>query len=174
MFDTMTFTKLLGGFAGTLLIFLLGKTAAESIYHVGGEGHGEVEQAYVIPVTEEGAGGAEEAEEGPDFEVVFASADPAAGEGVFRNCRSCHSVEPGENMTGPTLYGVVGRAVDTVEGYDYSGALEEHADVWSPENLNAFLTDPRGYAPGTKMSYAGLRSPEDRANLIAWLDSLDG
>ncbi|WP_373355686.1 cytochrome c family protein [Pseudoroseicyclus sp. CXY001] len=172
MFDTMTFTKLLGGFAGTFLIFLLGKWVAEEVYMVGG--HGEHEQAYVIAVPESGEGGDAPVEEGPAFEEVYANADPAAGEGVFRNCRSCHSVEPGENMTGPTLFGVVGRAVDAVEGYAYSGALEEHADVWSPENLNAFLEDPRGFAPGTKMTYSGLRSVEDRANIIAWLDSLDG
>ena len=171
MFDTMTSTKLLGGFAGTFLIFLLGKWVAEEVYHVGG--HGEHEQAYVIEVADPDAD-AGPVEEGPSFEEVYASADPAAGEGVFRNCRSCHSIEPGTNMTGPTLYGVVGREVDTVPDYAYSGALEEHADVWSPENLDAFLADPQGYAPGTKMTYSGLRSAEDRANIIAWLDTLDG
>ncbi|NDU99756.1 c-type cytochrome [Pseudoroseicyclus tamaricis] len=171
MFDTMTLTKLLGGFAGTFLVFLLGNWAAESVYHVGG--HGESEQAYVIEVVDDADAGAEE-EEGPAFEEVYASADPAAGEGLFRNCRSCHAVEPGENMTGPTLYGVVGRPVDAVDGYAYSGALEEHADVWTPENLSAFLENPQGFAPGTKMTYAGMRSVQDRADIIAWLDSLDG
>ena len=100
-------------------------------------------------------------------------ADASAGEGVFRNCRACHSLEPGQNGTGPTLYGVVGRAVDAVEGYSYSGALEQVADVWDPEHLNGFLENPREYAPGTKMAYNGLRSVEDRANLIAYLDTLD-
>ncbi|MGZ9810964.1 c-type cytochrome [Pseudoroseicyclus sp. H15] len=172
MFDTMTFTKVLGGFAGTFLVFLLGKWVAEEVYHVGSH-DGDV-QAYVVEVPEEGADTGEVADEGPTFEEVYANADPAAGEGVFRNCRSCHSIEPDTNMTGPTLYGVVGRGVDTVAGYSYSGALEEHADVWTPEVLNAFLTDPQGFAPGTKMSYAGLRSIQDRANIIAWLDTLDG
>ena len=65
------------------------------------------------------------------------------------------------------------RAVDAAEGYGYSGALEQAADVWTPENLYAFLEDPRGYAPGNKMSFSGLKKPEDRADLIAYLDSLD-
>ena len=171
MFDTMTLTKIVGGFCGTFLVFLLGGWVAESIYH--GGGHGEGEQAYVIEVPD--SAGAEEAvaEVEVPFAEVFAMADASAGEGVFRNCRACHSLEPGQNGTGPTLYGVVGRAVDAVEGYSYSGALEQVADVWDPEHLNGFLENPREYAPGTKMAFNGLRSVEDRANLIAYLDTLD-
>lgn len=172
MFDTMTMTKVVGGFCGALLVFLLGGWAAETIYHSAG-GHGEGEQAYVIEV--EGAeGGDEAAEEGPPFEELFASADPAAGEGLWRGCRSCHALEDGANGTGPHLYGVVGRPVASVAGFNYSGALVEAADVWTPENLNGFLENPRGYAPGTAMSYSGMRSAQDRANLIAYLDSIDG
>ena len=171
MFDTMTLTKVLGGFCGALLIFLLGGWGAEIIYHQGGHGE-EGEQGFLIAV-EESDGEAAPEEEGPAFEELFAAADPSSGEGVFRACQGCHAVEPGVNGTGPSLYGVVGREVDSVEGYEYSGALEEVADVWTPENLNHFLEDPRGWAPGTKMTYNGLRSAEDRADLIAWLDSLD-
>jgi cytochrome c len=76
-------------------------------------------------------------------------------------------------MTGPSLYGVVGRDVGSVDGFNYSGSLSAVADVWTPENLNAFLENPRGYAPGTSMSYNGMRNIEDRADLIAYLDSLD-
>jgi hypothetical protein len=68
----------------------------------------------------------------------------------------------------------VGRDVGTAEGYNYSGALSEAADVWTPENLRAFLENPAGYAPGTSMGYSGLKDVEDRANLIAYLDSIDG
>ncbi len=169
MFDTMTLTKIVGGFCGALLVFLLGAWAAETIYHVGGHGE-EGEQAYSIEVPE--GGGEEEAEEEVPFEEVFASADPAAGERVFGKCRACHNID-GSNAVGPHLDGVVGREVDAVDGYSYSGALEEVADVWSPENLNGFLQDPRGYAPGTKMSFNGLPSVEDRANVIAYLDGTD-
>lgn len=169
MFDTMTLTKIVGGFCGTLLIFLLGGWAAELIYH--GGGHGDEQQAYVIE-TDEGEGDAP-AEEVP-FSEVFASADAGAGERVFGKCRACHQLEDGANAVGPHLYGLVGREVASVSGYSYSGALKPVADVWSPENLDGFLEDPRGWAPGTKMSFNGLAKVEDRANLIAYLQTIGG
>lgn len=177
MFDTMTLTKIVGAGCGALLVFLLGGWAAETLYHtpeVHAEEGEEVHQAYVIPV-EEGGSGEEVVEEGPPFVEVFAAADPAAGEGEFRPCSACHALEAGDNRTGPYLYGVVGRAVQAADGYtDYSGALIEVAEVWTPEELNGFLADPGGYAPGTSMNFNGIREVEDRANLIAYLDSLDG
>jgi cytochrome c len=170
----MTLTKIVGGFCGTFLIFLLGNWAGELVYHVGGDGHGEeVHQAYSIDTGEEEGAGDEPVEE-VDFATVYAAADPAAGEGLFRACRACHKVEDGANGTGPHLYGVVGRAIDGVAGYNYSGALTQVGEVWTPENLSAFLEDPRGTAPGTKMTYNGMKDVQDRADLIAWLDSLDG
>lgn len=171
MFDTMTMTKIVGGFCGAFLVFLLGGWAAELIYH-GSGGHGEDHaQGYLIEVADAG-GEAEEAEPEVPFEEVFASADPAAGEGLWRNCRSCHALEDGENGTGPHLYGVVGRDISSVDGFNYSGALVAVAEVWTPENLNGFLENPKGWAPGTAMGYNGMRSVEDRANLIAYLDTI--
>lgn len=169
MLDTMTLTKVLGGLCGALLIFLLGSWGSSIIY--GSYGYRNIEQAYVIPVDSDEAV-AEAVEEGPSFEEVFASADAAAGEELWRNCAACHAVEPGVNGTGPYLHGVVGREVAAVDGFNYSGALEPQADVWTPEHLNAFLEDPRGWAPGTSMGYNGMRRIGDRANLIAYLETL--
>ena len=169
MFDTMTLTKIVGGFCGSLLVFLLGAWAAEEIYHVGGGHGGEHEQAYTIPVEDDGA--VEVEEEGPVFEEVLASADVGAGERVFGKCRACHNLD-GTNATGPHLDGVVDREVGAVAGFNYSGALSENFDIWAPENLNVFLENPRGAAPGTTMSFAGLSSVEDRANVIAYLASV--
>lgn len=173
MFDTMTITKTVGAFCGTFLVFLLGGWAAELIYHSGDGDHGgDVAQAYTIEVA--AAEGDDPVEEGPPFEEVYAMADAAAGESKFRPCSACHQLEQGANGVGPYLYGVVGRPVDSATGYtDYSGVLELAADVWTPENLNAFLENPSAYAPGTKMNYGGMRKVEDRADLIAYLDSLD-
>ena len=171
MFDTMTLTKIIGGLCGTLLVFLLGGWVAESIYHGGGSHGYDHEAAYVI--KPEASGAEEEVVVEVPFEEVFAMAVAADGEGVFRNCRACHSLEPGVNGTGPSLYGVVGRDVGTEADFGYSGALSEVAQVWDPATLNAFLEAPKTYAPGTSMSYNGLRGAEDRANLIAYLDSLD-
>ncbi len=170
MFDTMTMTKTLGALCGSLLVFLLVGWLSESIY-VGG-GHGEHEQAYVIAV----AGAETEAapvEEGPDFAEVFLTADAEAGAGLFRACQSCHALEAGKNGTGPYLLGVVGRAPGTAEGFRYSAGFSELNAGWTPEELNHFLTGPKAYAPNTAMSYNGMRSMTDRANLIAYLDSLD-
>ena len=174
MFDTMTLTKVIGGLCGTFLVFMLGGWAAELVY-VGAGGHEEhAEQGYLIEVPEGGGTEVASAEPEVSFEEAFAAADAAAGEGVFRNCRSCHALADGENGVGPTLYNVVGRDIDSISGYDYSGALEQVADVWTEENLYHFLQDPQGWAPGTKMSYKGLKDASDRANLIAYLATNPG
>lgn len=169
MFDTMTMTKLVGGLCGTFLVFLLGAWLAEEIYH---SGHYDDHQAYTIEV-EGGDSGEEEAEEEVDFAVIFASASAEEGEGLWRACRSCHALEPGQHGTGPALHGVVNRPVQFYDDFGYSGALIEAAEVWTPEELNAFLEKPSTYAPGTAMSYNGMRDVEDRANLIAYLETFN-
>ncbi|MGJ5619917.1 c-type cytochrome [Sulfitobacter sp. MF3-043] len=166
MFDTMTITKVAAGLFGAWLILLLGKWAGSEMYHA--EAHGE--PSYVIEVVDAG-GDSEEAE--VDFGELLAVADIAKGEKVFKKCSACHKVENGTNAVGPHLYGVVGRPVDAAEGFSYSGALEKVADVWTPEHLNGFLANPKGYAPGTTMGFAGLKKIEERADVIAYLDSLD-
>jgi cytochrome c len=181
MLDTMTATKVTGALCGALLIFLLGKWAAEEVYHVGlahggyGDDDHGVKQAYMIEV--EGADDQMEEvveEADPPVAELLAVADISKGEGEWKSCRSCHSNEAGGRGSGPYLHGVVGRAVGAVDGFGYSGALVAVADTWTPEALYEFLKDPKGYAPGTKMNFKGISDPQDRANLIAWLDSLDG
>jgi cytochrome c len=168
--DTMTFTKAAGALCGALLVFLLGKWAAEELYHVGGHG----EQAYVIETDEGGDEAAQEEESGPGIMEVMASADPDAGANVFRQCQACHKLEEGANATGPYLYGVVGRDIAAASGFGYSDALSGKEGEWTVENLSAFLENPKGWAPGTIMGYAGLRDIEDRADVIAYLDASDG
>ncbi|WP_415921949.1 c-type cytochrome [Tateyamaria sp. SN6-1] len=168
MFDTMTFTKIAASVCGALLVFLLGKWAADELYHVGGHG----EQAYVIDT-----GADEPAEEVVEvaFADVYAAADAGAGARIFRQCSACHKLEDGANGTGPHLYNVVGRDVGSVADYGaYSGALSEVAEVWTVDVLNEFLENPSGYAPGTSMAYRGVKDIEDRANLIAYLESAGG
>ncbi|CUH52405.1 cytochrome c family protein [Shimia sp. R11_0] len=175
MFDTMTITKVVGALCGTLLVFMLGGWAAEALYHTGpsGHGHGEAKQAYVIEV-EGGDEAAAEVDEGPTLEELLASADVDKGAKVFGKCKACHKLDDGANGTGPHLYAVVNRQVDSVAGFNYSGALEAVADTWSPENLDGFLTNPKKFAPGTKMSFSGLKKATDRANLIAYLETIGG
>ncbi|WP_085865408.1 c-type cytochrome [Pseudooctadecabacter jejudonensis] len=171
MFDTMTLTKALGGLCGTLLVFLLGGWVAEGIYHSGGHGHGDHAQSYTIEVAS-ADDAAEEVDEGPAFAEVYAAASAADGESQWRACSACHALEDGVNGVGPHLYGIVGRDVAAVDGYGYSGNLIAVNDVWTAEELNAFLEKPSSYAPGTAMGYNGMRRIEDRANLIAYLATI--
>lgn len=173
MFDTMTLTKVMGALCGAFLVFLLGKFVAEELY-ASRVGHhdGEVVQGYLIDTGGDDA--PVEEETGPSFDEVYASADAGKGERVFNKCKACHKVEDGANSTGPYLYNVVGRDVGAASGFGYSGALDAVADVWTPEHLTAFLENPAGYAPGTSMSFAGLKSVEDRANVIAYLATFGG
>lgn len=172
MFDTMTLTKAGGAFCGMLLVFLLGNWAAETLYSTEAGGHGDEHvQAYVIETGDSDAGATEE--EGPDFATLLASADVDSGAKVFGKCKACHKID-GSNATGPHLDGVVDRAVGTVDGFSYSGAMSAVFETWTPDNLNAFLESPKSAAPGTKMSFAGLRKAEDRADLVAYLQSLGG
>jgi len=124
---------------------------------------------YPIEAADEGG-----ADAGPTFMQVMATADAAAGEKIFAKCTSCHTIEQGgSNGIGPNLYGVVGEEIGKgVGGFAFSSALSEHGGTWTFEELNQWLTSPRAYAPGTKMSFAGLSSMEDRANVIAYLNSM--
>lgn len=97
--------------------------------------------------------------------------DAAAGKRVFNSCRACHSLTAGQNKVGPSLAGVVGREAGAVEGYAYSQAVKEAKITWNQENLDKYLENPRGFLPGTKMVFVGVKKPEDRRNLIAYLQN---
>ena len=171
MFDTMTLTKATGAVCGSLLVYLFASWAADALYSTAPASHGgeEVAQAYSIDTGAEAP--AEAAEEGPAFAEVFAAADPAAGEKVFGKCKACHKLD-GTDGTGPHLNGVVNRAAASIAGFGYSDGMKAVTEPWTPEHLDAFLTNPKGLVAGTKMSFAGLPKVQDRANLIAYLATL--
>ena len=172
MFNTMTLTKTVGSLCAALLVLLLGGLAARSLYNVGGgEEEGQL-AGYEILIEEEEVEEVEVVAEVP-FAEILAAADPADGQALWRSCASCHAVDPGLNRTGPSLFGVVGRDIGAAEGFGYSDTLASLEGNWTPEMLNGFLENPRGFAPGTTMSFNGFRDAEDRAAMIAYLDSLD-
>ncbi|QNP43814.1 cytochrome c family protein [Sphingomonas daechungensis] len=120
-------------------------------------------------VVEEGAGAAE-AEKPIAF--YLASADPAAGEQVFKKCTACHNADQGgANALGPNLWDVLGEPVGKGKGFPFSPALSGVGGTWNWDNMNAWLTSPKKFAPGTKMTFAGLSNPQDRANVIAFLNA---
>lgn len=109
-----------------------------------------------------------------DVVAMIASAEEAAGEAVGKKCATCHTFDlNGANKIGPNLWNVLNRPIASHGGFSYSDALKgKSGDKWTYENLNHFLTNPKDFAPGTKMTFAGLKSPQDRANLIRYLRSL--
>lgn len=98
-----------------------------------------------------------------------ADGDPVAGKTVANKCMVCHSFTAGENRIGPSLAGVVGRKSGTIPNYNYSPAMKNIGLTWTPDVLDKYLTSPKAVVPGTKMIFAGLPTPADRANVIAFL-----
>lgn len=104
--------------------------------------------------------------------LAQAAGDAAAGEAVFkRTCAVCHTAEEGKNKIGPSLYGVVGRHSASLSGYTYSDAMKKADKTWDDQTLDTYLTNPRELVPGTKMIFVGLKSEEDRKNVIAFLET---
>ncbi|MBF9032709.1 c-type cytochrome [Rhodobacterales bacterium HKCCE2091] len=170
MFDTMTITKIGGGFLGAVLVFMLGGWAASGLYSTepSAGGHGEEHvPGYSIEVASSDAPASDEP--AVPFADVYAAADPDAGARVWRQCQACHALD-GANGVGPHLDGVVGRDIASVDGFGYSDALLALEGNWDPEHISEFILSPRNYAPGTAMSFNGLSDVEDRANVIAYIE----
>ncbi|WP_299322419.1 cytochrome c family protein [Parasphingopyxis sp.] len=97
--------------------------------------------------------------------------DATAGEAVFAQCRTCHVMDPGVNRTGPSLHNIVGREAGQVEGFNYTDANANSGIVWTPEKLFQYLENPARIIPNTRMAFAGLPEAQDRADLIAYLET---
>ena len=109
--------------------------------------------------------------ESGDIMALFASTSAAEGEKVFKKCAACHSInEGGSNKIGPALWGVLGRSVGSVPDYKYSKAMASYGKNWSFEEMNGFLIKPKDWIKGTKMSFAGLKSANDRAAVILFMN----
>jgi len=131
------------------------------------------ENVYKIEVADAGTSGAAEAKkkepEKPITEML-ASADVKKGAKVFGKCKGCHDDHKGgANKVGPELWNVLGRKIAGREGFAYSDALKKHDGVWDYTKLDHWLKDPKDFAPGTKMTFAGLKKASDRANIILYL-----
>ncbi len=166
--NTMEITKLVGGFCGALLVFLLINTAAHAIFNTESE-----TVAFEVEGADTGGAGGEDAAEAVDVAALVSAADVAKGETIFKKCAACHKLD-GANAVGPHLNGVVGRPVASVGDFSYSDGMHAHGGDWTPDALFAFLANPKKVVSGTKMSFAGLPKPEDRADVIAFLEQHGG
>jgi len=103
--------------------------------------------------------------------ALFASTSATEGAKVFKKCAACHSIaEDGGNKIGPALWGVLGRPAGSIPDYKYSKAMAAHGKSWSFEEMNGFLTKPKGWIKGTKMSFAGLKNAKERAAVILYMN----
>jgi cytochrome c len=172
--DSFQLNKLAGAFLGTVFILMSVGIISDSLF----DSPAPEKPGYLIEAAEaaapaEGGGGAAAAPE--PIAPLLAAADPAAGEKVFKKCAACHTPDKGgANKVGPNLWGIVGRAAAAHEGFSYSAPLKEFAagGAWDYEKLSSFITAPKAYIKGTAMGFAGLKKPDERANLIAYLRTL--
>ena len=107
-----------------------------------------------------------------DIMTLFASASVADGEKIFKKCAACHSItKGGKNKIGPALYNVLSRQSGALPDYKYSKAMITFAKKWTPQEIDGFLTKPKEWVKGTKMAYAGLKDPKERASLILYMNN---
>ena len=168
--NTHEFNKIAGAVLAAMLTAVVAGQIAGALINV----HELEKNVYTVGGAEEDmAAVADEAavdDAAGSILLLLVDADPAAGGKVAKKCASCHSFDDGgPTKVGPNLWNIVGAPVANAAGFDYSGALTELGGEWSYERLDRFLTQPRAFAPGTKMSFAGVKKTEDRVNLIAWL-----
>ncbi len=162
-FNTIAGWALFAGIVG------LGLTTVSSHYFNADKPHRPEKMGYAIEgVEQESAAGGD-----VPIATLLASADPAKGQATFAKCASCHTVnQGGANGIGPNLHGVVGESIGQgVGGFAFSDALKKVGGKWDFDKLNDWLKNPKAFAPGTKMTFAGLSKGEDRANVIAYLNA---
>jgi len=103
---------------------------------------------------------------------AMAAGDAAKGKKVFKKCKACHSVKAGKKKVGPSMFGVVGRDAGTLGGYRFSKAMKASGVTWNEDSLDKFLKKPKKFIPKTKMGFSGLKKDADRANVIAYMNTL--
>lgn len=172
MSGNLQFNKIMAAGLTAALVIVVARVGVDALYHT----EPPAKPGYAVEVAEaEAGGGAAAVELDPDWGTVLPTADLAAGEKAFGKCVSCHNVDPANaNMTGPGLWGVVGRATASHAGFAYSDGMKAHAaeaPTWTYDQLYHFLGNPAKWVKGTKMGFAGIKKPEERIALIAYLHS---
>ncbi len=168
--DTFELNKIAGAVLFTLLIVLGLQNLAGVVYYA----PAPEKPGYAVEIAEEAGPATETAKvDAVPLATLLASASVEKGERVAKKCGACHAFESGgANKVGPPLYGIVGKAKAAASGFGYSSAITEKGGEWTFDNLDGFLAAPKKWLPGTSMAFAGIKKPEQRADLIAYLRSL--
>lgn len=172
--------KIIGALLLASIVAMVSGFVAMGLYtgSIGEHGGHEEKRGYTIAGAENadaGAGAAPAAEEKPvDIMPLMATADVAAGQAQIKKCTACHTFEQGgKNGVGPNQWALVGSHHGHNPDYAYSEAIKaKHNEIWTEQALSDFITNPKKAIPGNKMSFAGIKNPQDRANLIAYLKTL--
>ncbi|MFY9818756.1 MAG: cytochrome c family protein [Pseudolabrys sp.] len=169
--NSFELNKILGAILGTCLVLLALNITAGAVFAP----QKPAKPGFDIAVKEAGEekGGAATKEPEQPIETLLAKASVEKGQAAAKQCQACHTFEKGgPNRVGPNLWNVVNRARASEAGFNYSAAMKGKGGNWSFDELNKFIANPRGYVPGTAMTFAGLSRPEQRADLIDYLHTL--
>jgi cytochrome c len=168
--DSFELNKILGAILGTCLLLLVTSFTASAIFAP----NKPQKPGFEIAVKEEAAGGEKAAAPPPEpIEKLLQTASVQKGEASAKKCAACHTFAKGDkNGVGPNLYGIVGDHKGEGRGFNFSAAMKAKGGTWSIDELNQFIASPKGFVPGTAMGFAGIAKDTERADVLAYLNSL--
>ena len=169
--DSFELNKILGAVLGTCLILLVTSFAASALFAP----NKPEKPGFEIAVKEEAAGGEKAAAAAPPepIEKLLQTASVQKGEQAAKKCAACHDfTKGGPNKVGPNLFGIVGDKKGEGRGFNFSAAMKAKGGTWSIDDLSQFIDNPKGFVPGTAMGFAGIQKGSERADVIAYLNSL--
>lgn len=167
--DALKFNKIAGAGLAAVLLITVSNILGNAIF----KPHNPEQTAMAVAVEEEEKGGAAAVADTRPLPVLLAEGNPKDGEKAFKKCVSCHTGEKGgANRVGPNLFDIVNRKAASASGFSYSSALSGSGKTWTFADLDAFVANPKGIVAGTKMTFAGIKNPADRASLLLYLRGL--